>query len=192
MRWRRRDFCLRAIGMGMLLCGMPGALLAVDGSGSIRFRGHMALGDSEGAFTRWEITRAVIDDDHPERSEVDVRVDLTSLDTGNAMRDRHLKSSDFLDVTRYPTATAKLHDVTVADPEHFQVDVDLDLHGVVRTFPMQLAVVDRGAREVSGEVILKRLDFQIGGLGSFLNPLRVDNDVVVVIDVIVPHATTIP
>jgi len=175
--------------VGVLLWSVPAPLLAAGGLGSIRFRGHIPLGDSEGEFTRWQITRAVIDDDHPERSEVDVRVDLASLETGNSVRDRHLMSPDFLDVVRYPTAIAKLHAVAFADPQHFSVDVDLDLHGISRTFPMQFVIVDRAAREVAGEVVLKRSDFEIGGMGSFLNPLRIDDEVQVFVEVIVPPAT---
>ena len=147
----------------------------------------MALGDSEGEFTRWQITRALIDEDHPERSEIDLRVDLTSVDTGNSTRDRHLKGGDFLDVEHYPTATAKLHDVVLADPQHFSVTVDLDLHGTSHTFPMPFTIIDRAARTLAGEVILKRSDFQIGSHGS-LNPFRVDDEVTVFVEVVVPPA----
>ena len=139
---------------------------------------------------RWNITRAFVDDEHPERSEVELRIDLTSVDTGSSVRDRHLMSRDFLDVTRYPTATAKLHNVVLTDPQHFSLTVDLDLHGISHTFPMQFTIIDRAARAVAGEVVLKRTDFDIGGTGSFLNPLRVDDEVKVMVEVTVPPATT--
>jgi polyisoprenoid-binding protein YceI len=39
-----------------------------------------------------------------ERSAVAVTIDAASIDTGNAERDAHLRSPDFLDVARFPGA----------------------------------------------------------------------------------------
>ena len=39
----------------------------------------------------------------PSKSAVEVEIDAASINTGNADRDAHLKSSDFLDVERFPT-----------------------------------------------------------------------------------------
>ena len=36
------------------------------------------------------------------RAVVDVVIDASSIDTGIARRDRHLRSADYLDVNRYP------------------------------------------------------------------------------------------
>src|SRR5829696_6776269 len=45
----------------------------------------------------------VYDPAHPERSSVTVIAPSKSLDTGWGNRDRHLKTSDFFDVDKYPT-----------------------------------------------------------------------------------------
>jgi polyisoprenoid-binding protein YceI len=156
--------------------------------GSIRFRGHVAIGPSEGEFRRWHITDAVIDEEHPERSSVTVVIDLASLDTGIDKRDRHLRSADFFDVDHYPTATVRLGDVEVEDAQHFTASVQLDLHGQSKTFPMRFEIVDLGTRRIAGEVTLKRSDFGVGATGSFLNPLHVDDDVQVMIETTVPPA----
>jgi polyisoprenoid-binding protein YceI len=178
---------LVAMTVGSLLCGVAAA---VDDSppGSIRFRGHVAVGPSEGEFRRWHITEALIDEDHPERSSVTVVIDLTSLDTGIDKRDRHLRSADFFDVDRYPTATVRLDNVQLEDGTHFIASVQLDLHGQSKTFPMQFAIVDRGTRRIAGEVTLKRSDFGVGAIGSRFNPLHVDDDVQVMIETTVPQA----
>ena len=153
--------------------------------GVIRFRGHTMLGSSEGEFRRWHITDALIDEEHPERSRVAVVIDLTSLDTGNDTRDRHLRSADFLDVNRYPTATVHVSDVEVEDAQHFMASVQLDLHGQSKTFPMRF-VVDRSARRIAGQMSLKRSDFGVGANGGFFNPLRVDDEVQVMIEATAP------
>lgn len=47
--------------------------------------------------------RLVIDPSaDPERSSVEVEMDVASLDTGSADRDKHLRSPDFFDVERFP------------------------------------------------------------------------------------------
>ena len=45
-----------------------------------------------------------LDEQDPSRSTVEVRIDPASIDTQVADRDTHLKSADFLDVTKYPGA----------------------------------------------------------------------------------------
>lgn len=38
-------------------------------------------------------------------SSVTATIELTSIDTGNSMRDEHVRSADYLDVVKYPTMT---------------------------------------------------------------------------------------
>jgi len=156
--------------------------------GQIHFRGETAIGSSEGAFRRWQISRAVIDEEHPGQSEVEVVVDLTSLDTGSSVRDRHLRSDDFFGVERYPIARVRLHDFAVDDTTHISAQVDLDLHGHQRTFPMQFAV-DRSTRHIVGDVTVIRSDYEIGPQGWVFNPLRIADTVEIQVDTVVPSAT---
>jgi polyisoprenoid-binding protein YceI len=181
----RTGFVLVLTAAAVFQCGVA---TAADDSPPevIRFRGQTAVGSSEGEFRRWHITDALIDEEHPERSHVTVVIDLTSLDTGNDTRDRHLRSADFFDVTRYPTATVRVSDVEVEDAQHFKASVQLDLHGQSKTFPMRFVIVDRTARRIAGQLSLKRSDFAVGTNGSFFNPLRVDDEVQVMIEATAP------
>ncbi|WP_297309226.1 YceI family protein [Neptuniibacter sp.] len=43
----------------------------------------------------------------PEASSVNVEVDVTSLDSNHAERDKHLRDNDFLNVAKHPTASFK-------------------------------------------------------------------------------------
>jgi polyisoprenoid-binding protein YceI len=181
----RPRLVLAAIAVGALLCAVAAA--ADDPPpGAIRFRGHMALGYSEGEFRRWHITEAVIDEQNPEHSTVALVIDLTSLDTGNDTRDRHLRSADFFDVAHYPTATVRIRDVAVEDSQHFIATVHLDLHGRSQSFPMRFAIVDRATRRIAGEITLKRSEFGVGATTGSFNPFRVDDEVHVMIEAVVP------
>ena len=46
-----------------------------------------------------------------------LRIRTASIDTGNADRDAHLRSADFLDVENYPTITFRSTKVEVVDDQ---------------------------------------------------------------------------
>jgi polyisoprenoid-binding protein YceI len=67
---------------------------------------HLVIAKVRGQFTRWSGTVTVPRGDFTQAS-VDVTVDASSIDTGVADRDAHLKSPDFFDVGAYPELTFK-------------------------------------------------------------------------------------
>ncbi len=90
---------------------------------------HMVLAKVRGKFTRW--SGAVVAEDGDEsRASVEVVIDASSIDTGVADRDAHLKSADFLDVAHYPEITFKSERTERLDPERLRVSGRLSIHGV--------------------------------------------------------------
>jgi polyisoprenoid-binding protein YceI len=166
---------------------LPG--LADPLPGSIRFTGRNLLFTADGEFHRWRIRAANIDEEAPARSRVEVEIDLASLDTGNEQRDEHLRGPEFFDVERHPTAAATVDGFRLIDPDQVDARVTLDLRGVTRTFPIRFRIVDRAARRVAAQVALRRSDFGVGAAGSWFNPLSIDDEVEVRIEVTVPPAT---
>jgi len=47
----------------------------------------------------------VYDEAHPENSSVKTEIDVASVDSNHAERDKHLRSADFFDVANYPKAS---------------------------------------------------------------------------------------
>lgn len=45
------------------------------------------------------------DDKNPKQNKVQVNIDVTSLDSNHAERDKHLRSADFFDVDKFPSAS---------------------------------------------------------------------------------------
>jgi polyisoprenoid-binding protein YceI len=62
-----------------------------------------------GQFRSFRGTLTVADD--PAASDLVLEVDTASIDTGDARRDERLRSSDYLDVDRYPTMPYRSHRV---------------------------------------------------------------------------------
>ena len=58
---------------------------------------HLVIAKVRGAFARWSGTVQVPDGDFS-KATVAVTIDASSIDTGVADRDAHLKSPDFFDV----------------------------------------------------------------------------------------------
>src|SRR5687767_2881080 len=65
---------------------------------------HMMISTVKGHFT--DIGGGVIvEDGDPTTAQVDVTIEVASIDTRVPQRDQHLRSPDFFDVERFPTLT---------------------------------------------------------------------------------------
>jgi polyisoprenoid-binding protein YceI len=74
----------------------------------------------------------VYDKDNPAASKVGFTVQAASIDTGNADRDKHLRSADFFEVEKFPTLTFTSTQVKAQDKDTLEVTGDLTMHGVTK------------------------------------------------------------
>lgn len=109
-------------------------------------------------------------------SRVRFVIDATSLDTGNAKRDTHLRSESFLFVDKYPTITFVSTAIS-RDGEHYRVQGDLQIRGVTQRVTIPVTVEQQQARiVVRGGIRLQRRDFGVT-YNAFFNPVQNDVDV---------------
>ena len=80
-----------------------------------------------GAFTG----TARIDEANPSASQVDLSIDVASIETGSADRDGHLKSGDFFDAETYPTITFTSTKVE-RDGDDWNITGDLTIKDVTK------------------------------------------------------------
>jgi polyisoprenoid-binding protein YceI len=101
---------------------------------------HMGLASVRGVISEFSGT---IDISEPaERSTAQASMRADSIDTGNKMRDDHLRSPDFLDVSTYPLIEYAGTGVTPQGDDRWTVDGELTLHGITR--PVQLDLTYQG------------------------------------------------
>src|SRR5438552_11398467 len=69
---------------------------------SVEFIGrHLMITKVRGRFP--DVSGTITIDDEPERSHVEVEIQVATLDSGDAQRDASLRSPDFFDVEKYPS-----------------------------------------------------------------------------------------
>lgn len=90
---------------------------------------HLMISNVKGEFGKVSGT-VVLDDRDVRKSRVEVTIDASSISTGDAKRDAHLKSPDFLDIAKYPTLTFKSKTVIPAGQGKLKLVGDLTIHGV--------------------------------------------------------------
>jgi polyisoprenoid-binding protein YceI len=103
---------------------------------------HMVVSKTRGRFNKWS-GQLRFDAENPAASSVEVNIDPASLDTGDAQRDTHLRSPDFFDVEKYPSAAFQSTNVEVAGADRYRVTGNLTVHGVTR--PVVLFVTYEGS-----------------------------------------------
>jgi polyisoprenoid-binding protein YceI len=85
---------------------------------------------------------ADIDPEHPEASSVEVHISTASIRTNNGVRDNDLRSSNFLEVEKYPEITFKSTSVEPSGGDHFKLTGDLTIKETTR--PVVLDVTRYG------------------------------------------------
>jgi len=92
---------------------------------------HAMVTTVRGAFPAFEGT-AHIDTANPAASTVSLSIDVSSVDTGSADRDGHLRSGDFFDVETYPTMTFTSTKVEREDASTWLITGDLTIKDVTK------------------------------------------------------------
>lgn len=100
---------------------------------------HLMISKVKGHFTRFE--GQIVTAGDPLESEVTATVDMTSVDTANAMRDEHLRAADFFEVEKYPTMSYRSTGIR-PDGDGFVMEGELMLKGVTR--PVSLVLEPNG------------------------------------------------
>jgi len=110
----------------------------------------------------------------PTKSSVQVAIPVSTLHTGVPALDDDLRSADFFETARFPTATFKSTKVqTGATQDGLKVTGDLSLHGETKSITLDVRVVKVGTNPRTGlptvgfdaTATLKRSDY---GLGKYV------------------------
>ena len=97
---------------------------------------HLMITKVRGRFT--DVSGTITIDDEPEKSHVEVELQVASVDTGIADRDAHLRSGDFFNADEYPTIMFRSTKVEAGKSGTWDVTGDLTVRDVTRPITLEV------------------------------------------------------
>lgn len=126
---------------------------------------HLMITTVKGRFTGVS-GKVTTHDADPAKGEVDITIDVSTIDTRETQRDAHLKSADFLETEKFPTITFRSKRITDVDGEDFKLVGALTIHGETREVVLDVTSEGRSKDPWGGEragftatTKIKRSDF---------------------------------
>lgn len=164
---------LLALSLGSLLFGAQAmaADYKIDKEGQhafVNFKiSHLGYSWLYGTFKDFDGTFS-FDAAKPEESKVQVELQTTSVDSNHAERDKHLRSADFLNVAKHPTATFASTGVKSTGEGTADISGNLTLNGVTKPVVIAAKFIGEGQDPwggyragFEGSTKLKLKDFDI-------------------------------
>lgn len=139
--------------------------------------------DFEGQFNRFS-GDIRFDPERLERSRVDMRVDIASVQSGSAERDQYIRAPAWLDAARFPQARFAAAKFEKTGPDQYLVHGDLTLGAVTGPlavpFSLSISPAPEGGQraEMRGRFEISRLEYGIGK-NEWANPDLVAHTVMV-------------
>ncbi|MGB5368484.1 MAG: YceI family protein [Polyangiales bacterium] len=136
-----------------------GSLAISPSNSKIGFVGAKVTASHVGGFTDFSGKLDV--GDPIETSTIELTIQTASLFADKEKLTKHLKSPDFFDVGKFPTATFRSTEITKDGAGH-KISGDLMLHGVTKriSFPATISATDSEVR-ANAEFSINRQDFGI-------------------------------
>lgn len=155
---------------------------------------HLGISSIHGRFN--EFSGQVLVGDPVEKSQVEVSIVASSVDTANSTRDEHLRAADFLDVTNYPEIAFRSTGLTRRGADRWDMDGELTLCGVTRSVRLDVRFAGVGPdpwggtrASASATTQLRREDFAMTfnqalqtGIAAIGTTLRVEIDIQAVLE----------
>jgi polyisoprenoid-binding protein YceI len=129
---------------------------------------HMVVSKVRGRFASFT-GKLRLDDGDLTRSSVEATIDASSIDTGTAKRDEHLRSADFLDVGRFPELRFQSSRIEKVGGDRYRVVGNLTIRDVTREVTLEAEYAGRGTDPWGNERVafaastaIDRKDFGLG------------------------------
>lgn len=95
---------------------------------------HMMVSKVRGNFDTF--SGEIVAADNPAESSVSVTIEANSINTGNTMRDDHIRSADFFDAANHPTITFNSTSIRQSGTD-FYIDGDLTIRGTTKSVSLK-------------------------------------------------------
>ncbi len=161
---------IAAIALSVAATGVQAAEYTIDPTHSfVEFKTkHLGYSWLSGRFNTLKGTMEYDSSKGEGDQKISLEIDTASIDTNHAERDKHLRSSDFLDVAKFPTATFVSTGYKGGE-NGGTLSGDLTLHGVTKNISFEVKKIGEGddpwggyRAGFEGSYELTRKDFNMG------------------------------
>lgn len=112
----------------------------------------------------------VVLDKAAKTAEVNITVDMTSIDTGVEQFNRHIQGEDFLDTAKFPTATFKSTKVIFKGDTPSKVEGNLTIKGITKPVTLTISsfankthpMLNKEVIGANATAMIKRTEFNAG------------------------------
>lgn len=129
---------------------------------------HMVVSKVRGRFTKYS-GDVTLDEADLTRSVVQATIDASSIDTGTAQRDDHLRSADFFDAAKFPELKFRSTRIEKAAGDSYRVTGELTIRDVTREVSLDVEyggkMRDPWGKDRVGFVAKTSIDRKDFGLG---------------------------
>lgn len=98
----------------------------------------LGIAGVRGHFNKYDGSVTKPNEDSWDAANVDIEIQISSIDTGNNLRDEHLAEEYFFDTAKYPTAVFKSQSIMKEENENYLLSGNLTLKGITK--PVELEV----------------------------------------------------
>ncbi len=143
---------------------------------------HFGFSDQTGKIT--DVTGYInFDEADPKSGSVEVQIGVGSMVTGLPKLDEHLKSADFLNVAKFPTAKFKSTEITTSGKTFAKIKGNLTLLGITKPVTLETKLIKIGTNPINQQktmgfyatTTLKRSDFGMNfGLPGIANLIKIE------------------
>ncbi len=129
---------------------------------------HLGLSTQISKFNK--TTGTVVYDAAAKTGSVDITIDMTSIETGVPVFNKHIQAEGFLDTAKFPTATFKSSKVVFEGDKPTAIEGNLTINGVTKAVTLKVTnfvakdhpMNKKAALGADASVVIKRTDFNAG------------------------------
>ncbi len=128
---------------------------------------HMMINEVEGQFDKYEISATANKADFTD-AKIQFSAETNSINTGNEMRDKHLKSDDFFNAEKFPKVSFVSTGIKKLDAKHYKLTGDLTMRDKTKSVTLDMnyngTVKDMQGAEKAGFKVAGKINRKDFGL----------------------------
>lgn len=187
-RIKPASFLPLALAAALVLLAVLPISASEDGApGTLEFKASNKMYSASGKFERWHFTKIELADGGLEGATIEFEIDLASVWEKAAKLADHLRTADFFEVETFAKSTVRVHDIKKTGESTYEGTATVDLHGATGDVPVTFEVLAMEPLKVSGQAVLSRTAFGIGGPVEEGNDRSITDGVEIHLEAVLAH-----